>query len=171
MEKTSFLMIDFEMPEFIKDLQKYIPEEELYKPENPENGFEYGLETESHVTLAPCLDNDINLVDLKKLLKPIDEYKAKILDISVFENQDFDVLKCNVFSNEMVETNTLIFSKYECYSEYKDYHPHMTIAYMKKGMARKYIKYVMDELVVLEPVNFAFGYFDKNDNYVRKTWK
>lgn len=170
MDKFSFLMVDFKMPEFIKDLQKRIPESELYKPENPEAGYEYGLETESHVTLAPCLDNDINVDRLKALLRPLNDYKSIITDISVFENEDFDVLKCSVSSNVMKDTNSLISSEYEIHSEYKQYKPHMTIAYLKKGFAEKYKKYVMSELVELEPTNFALGYYE-GDEYVRKTWK
>lgn len=138
MDKYAFLMVDFKMPKFIKDLQKRIPESKLYKPENPEDGFEYGLETESHVTLAPCLDNDINVDRLKALLRPLNDYKSIITDISVFENEDFDVLKCSVSSNVMKDTNSLIASEYEIHSEYKQYKPHMTIAYLKKGFAKKY---------------------------------
>lgn len=170
MDKYAFLMIDFKMPKSIKDLQKRIPESELYKPENPEDRFEYGLETESHVTLTPCLDNDINLENLKVLLKPLSEYKPVITNISVFENKDFDVLKCSVSSSTMADTNSLIASNYEIHSEYKQYKPHMTIAYMKKGTANKYRQYVMSELITLEPTNFSFGYFE-GDEYKRKTWK
>lgn len=170
MDKYAFLMVDFKMPEFIKDLQSKIPETELYKPEDSKDGFEYGLEIESHVTLAPCLDNDINVDKLKALLRPLNDYKSIITDISVFENEDFDVLKCSVSSNVMKDTNSLIASEYEIHSEYKQYKPHMTIAYLKKGFAKKYKKYVMSELVELEPTNFAFGYYE-GDEYVRKTWK
>ncbi len=170
MDKYAFLMVDFKMPEFIKDLQSKIPETELYKPEDSKDGFEYGLETESHVTLAPCLDNDINVDKLKALLRPLNDYKSIVTDISVFENEDFDVLKCSVSSNVMKDTNSLIASEYEIHSEYKQYKPHMTIAYLKKGFAKKYKKYVMSELVELEPTNFAFGYYE-GDEYVRKIWK
>lgn len=164
-------MIDFKMPKLIKRLQERIPESELYFSEDPDDAAEYGFETESHVTLAPCLENDLGLLkELKKVLKPIEEYKARITDISIFENEEYDVLKCSISSEQMVETNSEIGRNFEMHTEY-NYHPHMTIAYMKKGMAKKYRKYVLDELVELEPNNFAFGYRGENGEYKRITWK
>ena len=69
-KKTSreyaFLMVEYETPKFIKDLQNSIKKEELYFEENSND---YGLEKESHVTLVPCLDNDVSLNELKKYLK------------------------------------------------------------------------------------------------------
>lgn len=167
----SFLMIDFKMPSFIKRLQETIPESELYFSNNPEDKAEYGLETETHVTLAPCLDNDLNLLDeLKKFVKPIGEYKAMLTDVSIFENEEYDVLKCSIKSAQMFETNAEIGRNFEMHTEY-DYHPHMTVAYMKKGTAKKYKKYVLGELVELEPTNFAFGYRDEDGRYQRITWR
>ena len=54
----AFLMVDYETPSIIKDLQKKIPSRELYTEEDNED---YGLEKQSHVTLVPCLDNDIDI--------------------------------------------------------------------------------------------------------------
>jgi 2'-5' RNA ligase len=170
-ERYSFLMIDFKMPKLILRLQERIPKDELYFSEDLDDDAEYGLETESHVTLAPCLENDLGLLkELKKVLKPLEEYKARITDISIFENEEYDVLKCSISSEQMVETNSEIGRNFEMHTEYS-YHPHMTIAYMKKGMAKKYRKYVLDELVELEPNNFAFGYRGENGEYKRITWK
>lgn len=58
----AFLMIEYETPVFIKDLQNSIKKEELYTEKDSDD---YGLEKESHVTVVPCLDNDINLEELK----------------------------------------------------------------------------------------------------------
>ena len=33
------------------------------------------------------------------------------------------------------DTNRKICDKFKTFSEYDEYHPHMTIAYLKKGMA------------------------------------
>ena len=61
--KYAFLMIDYEMPEIIKDLHKKIKKEELYIKDN-----DYGLEKETHVTLVACLDNDVKFEELKPYL-------------------------------------------------------------------------------------------------------
>ena len=155
----AFLMVDYETPSIIKDLQKKIPSRELYTEEDNED---YGLEKQSHVTLVPCLDNDIDIDKLKSYLKPIDEYDIVLTDISKFECEKFDVLKCAVKSKTLKDTNKEIVDKFETHSEYKDYNPHMTIAYMKKGMADKYLKKILDKLILLKAKNFNFSYFDGN---------
>ena len=147
----AFLMVDYETPSIIKDLQKKIPSRELYTEEDNED---YGLEKQSHVTLVPCLDNDIDIDKLKSYLKPIDEYDIVLTDISKFECEKFDVLKCAVKSKALKDTNKEIVDKFETHSEYKDYNPHMTIAYMKKGMADKYLKKILDKLILLKAKNF-----------------
>lgn len=155
----AFLMVDYETPSIIKDLQKKIPSRELYTDEDNED---YGLEKQSHVTLVPCLDNDIDIDKLKSYLKPINEYDIVLTDISKFECEEFDVLKCAVKSKALKDTNKEIVDKFETHSEYKDYNPHMTIAYMKKGMADKYLKKILDKLILLKAKNFNFSYFDGN---------
>ena len=155
----AFLMVDYETPSIIKDLQKKIPSRELYTEEDDED---YGLEKQSHVTLVPCLDNDIDIDKLKSYLKPIDEYDIVLTDISKFECEEFDVLKCAVKSKALKDTNKEIVDKFETHSEYKDYNPHMTIAYMKKGTADKYLKKILDKLILLKAKNFNFSYFDGN---------
>lgn len=153
----AFLMVDYETPSIIKDLQKKIPSRELYTEEDNED---YGLEKQSHVTLVPCLDNDIDIDKLKSYLKPINEYDIVLTDISKFECEKFDVLKCAVKSKALKDTNKEIVDKFETHSEYNDYNPHMTIAYMKKGMADKYLKKILDKLILLKAKNFNFSYFD-----------
>lgn len=153
----AFLMVDYETPSIIKDLQKKIPSRELYTEEDNED---YGLEKQSHVTLVPCLDNNIDIDKLKSYLKPINEYDIVLTDISKFECEKFDVLKCAVKSKTLKDTNKEIVDKFETHSEYKDYNPHMTIAYMKKGMADKYLKKILDKLILLKAKNFNFSYFD-----------
>ena len=81
-------------------------------------------------------------------------------DISKFECEKFDVLKCAVKSKALKDTNKEIVDKFETHSEYKDYNPHVTIAYMKKGMADKYLKKILDKLILLKAKNFNFSYFD-----------
>lgn len=162
--KYAFLMIDYETPDFIKDLHKQIKEDELYKKDG-----EYGCETESHVTLVPCLSNSVDLKKLKRYLDKLSDYKVVLTDLSKFECEEYDVLKCNVASVKLLETNEEIKKDFETFSEYKDnYKPHLTIAYMKKGMADKYIKNSLDRFVILEPTNFRFSWWENDENKTEK---
>lgn len=166
MREWAFLMIDYDTPEFIKDLHNRIKESELYTEEGNDD---YGIEEESHVTLVPCLDNDIDLDELKKLLDPIEKYDIILTNVSMFENEKYDVLKCDAQSFMLGKSNEKILQKFESHSEYKEYHPHMTVAYLKKGMGEKYTKDILDRLVVMKPKCFRFSYVgsDGEDKYVR----
>jgi len=169
-KKLAFLMVDFETPDFIKDLHNKIPEDELFTDPDDEV-FNYGLEKETHTTLAACLDNDVNLDDIKKILLPLKDYGVVLTDVSMFGNKDYDVLKCNAASMNLYVTNKKILDKFPSHSEFKEYHPHVTIGYLKKGCADKYTKDVLDKLVILKPVRFNFSYFDENGEQQHKTWK
>lgn len=170
MEKYAFLMVDFETPRFIKDIQNRIGKQELYIPENPEEKFSYGLETETHATIAPCLDNDTDLNELKKYLFPLSEYKTMISDVSIFYNDEYDVLKCNVRCDALHRTNAEIKKHFELHTEFKEYHPHITIAYLKKGYAEKYVMNFIPQSVFLTPKFFSYGLFE-GEEYKRITFK
>ncbi len=156
--KYGFLMIDYETPSLIKDIQNKIKKDELYIKDD-----EYGLEKETHVTLVPCLDNDTNLDEIKKYLNKLSEYKIILTDISKFECDDFDVLKCSAQSFKLYETNEKIKNKFQTYSEHKNYNPHLTIAYLKHGMADKYLTDCLSPLIILEPKSFHYSFWKNNE--------
>lgn len=157
----AFLMVEYKMPKFIKDIQDKIKKEELYTEEDNDD---FGLEKHAHVTLVPCLNNDVNLDELRKYLKPIKDYKIILTNISKFECEKYDVLKCDVQSDVFKETNKTITNKFDTHTEYKNYQPHLTIAYMKHGMADKYCKEILSKLEYLTPTNFYFSYVDNEGN-------
>lgn len=155
----AFLMIDYDTPEIIKDIHDKISDEEVYT----EKDEEYGIEHETHVTVVPCLDNDVNLDKIKEMLEPLEKYKLMLNNISMFTNNEkYDVLKCDANSFILKNTNKKITSKFPTHSEYKEYNPHVTIAYLKKDIGEKYTKDILSPLVVLKPKRFHFSYVDKN---------
>lgn len=155
----AFLMIDYDTPEIIKDIHNKISDEEVYT----EKDEEYGIEHETHVTVVPCLDNDVNLDRIKEMLEPLEKYKLMLNNISMFTNNEkYDVLKCDANSFILKNTNKKITSKFPTHSEYKEYNPHVTIAYLKKDIGEKYTKDILSPLVVLKPKRFHFSYVDKN---------
>ena len=156
----AFLMIDYEGNDFIEKIQSKIKKEHLYTEEDNDD---YGIEKNPHVTLVPCLNNDVDVNKLKTYLDDISEYDIILTDVSKFECENFDVLKCAVKSNKLIETNKKIVKDFETHSEYKDYTPHLTIAYMKHGMADKYTENILPKLIHLKPKNFHFSYVDENN--------
>lgn len=162
----AFLMVEYETPQIIKDIQSKLNKNELYYEEGNEE--DYGIETETHVTLVPCLDNKTNLEDIKPLLSDLDEYDIIITDISKFECDNFDVLKASVKNNTLIKTNKKILQKFTSYTEYK-YQPHMTIAYMKHGMADKYLNATLSKLPLVKAKNFIWSYHEnENDKECKK---
>lgn len=162
----AFLMIDYDTPDIIKELQEKLPEDEIYTDYD-----DYGIERDTHVTVVPCLDNDVDVEELKKLLEPLSKYKLMLNNVSIFNCEDYDVLKCDASSFILTDTNKKITDKYETHTQYKDYHPHVTIAYLKKGLADKYAKDILDSIVVLKPKNFHFSWVDKDGKEKEIRWK
>lgn len=167
--RYAFLMVEYETPSFIKDLWHEIPDKEVFTSDEPYN--HYGLERESHITIVPCLDNDVDKDRIKELAGKLSDYKALLTNISVFNCEEYDVLKCDAESEFLHAANKRIRDEFETHSEYDGhYHPHMTIGYLKKGMADKYKKAVLPALKVLQPVQFILSYYE--DGKEKKiTWK
>ena len=171
MREYACIMLDYEQPEFIKEIQKKIPEDEIYFGETKEEkeNNEYALEEESHITIAYGLENHVKFDDIKEYLFPLDEYKTILVNVSVFENKLFDVLKVDARCPKAAESNKLIQKDYVLHTEFKDFHPHMTIAYLKKGFADKYKKSILDKIEDLKPYRFNYSYDidgeNKNDFY------
>lgn len=162
-----FLMIKYDKPELIQELQNMIPYEELY---NEDDNDDYGLENMCHVTLVPCLDRHLDVNELKKELQELNKYSILLSNISKFENDNYDVLKCDVGSINLLKTNDDICSKFPTFSEYKEYHPHMTIAYLKKGMADKYLQDSIMPLVVLHPKCFIWSGSNEDESDLNIEW-
>lgn len=102
-----------------------------------EEGF--GREDEPHTTVlygfAPTVTPD-SVLD--KVTKPI---TATIKDVSIFESEDkeYDVLKFGLESPQLTKLNKECREEFEYENSYPDYHPHVTIAYVTKGVGQTYV--------------------------------
>lgn len=96
-----------------------------------------GLEDEFHVTILYGI-LDSNPERAKALVKEQRIFSLKLGKISVFDNPKYDVLKVDVHSDALVGLNKLITKNMEYQSDYPDYHPHLTIAYLRKGCGERY---------------------------------
>ena len=158
-KKWAFLMIRFDMPEFIKQIQERIPQESLYIDES-DNINGYGLEIDSHVTLFPCLDNETSVNEVSQYLPDVSTLGIELVNISLFENDDYCVLKADVNTDSsLAKLNSELLKHFVCGSEFKDYHPHMTIAYIKKDdpIAKELCK-EFDKPVLCNPQDYDFSW-------------
>ena len=144
-----------------------IAEEDLYVKE--ENGDRYGKETEPHVTLLYGIHskeaNAQEILDYLRNLKPV---TVRITGISIFENNEYDVVKYTIESDELHALNAEIKERFPYTSTYPTYKPHMTIAYVKKGQGKKYVKDLDSEHFYSDTFEYSMAFDDfKQDFFVR----
>lgn len=111
---------------------KFVADEDVY-----ERDGEYGREDEIHVTVLYGLhaNSPDELIELLKDEKPI---KYTLKEISLFESDFFEVLKFTVESSDLKRIHQKIRDNCKSTSTFPEYHPHCTIAYLKKGTGKKY---------------------------------
>ena len=159
-EKYAYLMIKYDMPDIIKGIQQDIREDELFTdPDNPDS---YGMVGDTHLTLVACMPNDVGLDMIKSMVRPIYDYPILLMNVSTFENDRYDVLKCDAVSDVIMDTNRKICDVIPTFSEYKEYNPHVTIAYLKKGAGKRHLKEVLLPLVVMKPSYFMLSSYDED---------
>lgn len=127
-----------EQAKTISDFANKIPEEELYTEEGDNT---YGREENPHVTVLYGLEN-ADTTKLKKVVESFDPIEVETKDISIFEDKEgrYDVLKVDVEGKALRDLNKKISENFDTPgATFKDYKPHITIAYVKKGMGQKYI--------------------------------
>lgn len=100
----------------------------------------YGLETEPHCTLLYGLhDNEVTPEQIQDVISKYIYTPCKAHNLSLFENPNYDVLKYDIEGENLKETNEEL-KQYPFTSDYPDYHPHMTVAYLKPGKGKDYIE-------------------------------
>jgi 2'-5' RNA ligase len=121
----------------ITTFAKNIPENELSIDEADSR---FGIEKEPHVTVLYGLDNKITEEQLTEVLKGTPPITLELGKTSLFDtNEDYDVLKVDVKSDQLTALHEKIKKEFETPGlTFKEYNPHVTIAYMKKGKAQKY---------------------------------
>lgn len=127
-----------ELADFIVDWGYVnVPDEWLYSPEGDDT---MGRERESHITVKYGLvSNDVpdELRSIVDSTKPFPVYFDKI---SLFDtNPDYDVIKIDIKSPGLMLLNQKISAQLENEDKHPDYHPHVTVAYVKKHAADKLV--------------------------------
>lgn len=100
----------------------------------------FGIENEPHVTILYGLHEEVTFDDVLKVIGNVGEFNIKYTGIGLFENEQYDVLKFNVQSDVLEQLNSKVKSALPYTSNYTEYHAHQTIAYLKPGMGKKYVK-------------------------------
>ena len=71
---------------------------------------------------------------MKKFLNNYGEIKFKLQNISLFKYfEDYDTIKIDVASEDLEKLHYTIEDNFENKNKFKDYKPHITIAYVEKN--------------------------------------
>lgn len=117
--------------EIWNNIQSMIDEKDIY------HDGDLGLESEPHVTALYGIHESVPDSDVVKLIKTFSKKTVNLLVIDCFENEEYDVLIFKLKDKCLFEMNDKLKTLPHT-NNYPDYNPHCTIAYLKKGTARKY---------------------------------
>lgn len=100
-----------------------------------------GIEERPHLTLLYGLHKEVTDEQIKSVLNDIESpLEIEINGVDIFENDDFDVVKFNIKKTNQLQEIHDKLSELPNTNNFPDYNPHITIAYVKKGKGKKYIK-------------------------------
>jgi 2'-5' RNA ligase len=117
--------------------EKNIPDSILYKDRDGGKG----RENEIHITALYGITDEFknNVEDIIKSLK-IKPFDVQLGTITAFkDDKNYDVLKIDVDSPELQKLHYILEKEVDNENTHKSYHPHVTIAYIKKDAANKFI--------------------------------
>nr|HPI82665.1 2'-5' RNA ligase family protein [Candidatus Paceibacterota bacterium] len=122
----------------------------------------YGLEEQPHITVVygiheDEIDPETVASVIKANMKPL---TVTIDEIDIFEGKEYDVVKYNVPVNDQLKKYRELFLKFPNTQTFPEYHPHMTIAYVKPGMGKKYKRKLREPF----EVTFTSGVYSYHDN-------
>jgi hypothetical protein len=146
-------MVYFDFP-YITELHKWIAPEHLYT-EDADNS--YGAEQNPHVTLLFGLHSgeidDLKVLEMCKA-KPIGQITLQ--NASLFESENYDVLKYDAVNSVLNEINREL-SQLPHTTNFPDYHPHSTVAYIKKGLGKMYAEKLVGQTHTVVPTKIVYS--------------
>ena len=157
-------MVYFNFPQ-MAELHSLIEPEDVYTEEGDRS---YGLEDEPHTTLLYGLhSNEIPDETVMQICmsEPISE--IRLSNPSLFENQDYDVLKFDASCEALNLINEKL-TKLPHTTNFPDYHPHATIGYLKPGMGKKYVSKLAGQEYLVKPKKIVYSKPD--GDRIEKEW-
>ncbi len=100
-----------------------------------------GLETIPHVTVLYGVHEDTaNPEAVLRLIGQIKPVTVSVNNISIFENDEFDVVKYTIPKDRsLIKLRNQLMSTFKNTQTFPDYQPHMTIGYVCKGTGSQYV--------------------------------
>lgn len=124
--------------ELIKEIVPMIDPEDLYI-----EGDGFGMEMEPHCTLLYGLHKEVDTPTIENITNKYTYNSCKYHNPSCFNNEKYDVLKYDISGDALSDVNKDLTGLPHT-TDYPNYHPHMTIAYLKPGTGEKYVNKLKD---------------------------
>lgn len=121
--------IEGDLKDKILDLAGKIDDDDLAKD---------GREDEPHVTVLYGLHTE-RASDVEKVVEDFGSVDIELGEVRAFKKEDQEVLFVSVRSPRLRKLNSTLKKNLEFTSTHKGYTPHITLGYVKKGTADKYI--------------------------------
>ena len=102
----------------------------------------FGLEENPHMTVIYGIhENEVDPEVIMEVIKEnMEDVTVMISKISNFESEEYDVVKYDIPVTEQIAHYRKMFeNNFENTQSFTEYHPHMTIAYVKPGTGKKYV--------------------------------
>lgn len=136
--------------EILKWSHKNIPNNLLYLKHKE------GRVEDIHITVLYGIYTN-SIKNIKKITDNFFPIKVELGTISKFENKEFDVIKIEIRHNKDLNTMNKKLKKLKHKSEYPDYIPHCTLAYVKKNSCNHLLgsEYFLGKKLFLTKLMFA----------------
>lgn len=148
-------MVYFEFPE-MNYIHKLIDPNHIYTEEGDGS---FGLENEPHTTLLYGLHDGVTLENVKSVIDGHTFDTCRVHNPSLFQNEKYDVLKFDVNGTNLHKVNDDL-KQYPYTSDFPDYHPHLTVAYLKPGFGSRYVRKLGNIEYMLKPI---YGVYSQPD--------
>jgi 2'-5' RNA ligase len=145
-------MLYFDFP-LMNKIHDAIDPQDIYTEEGDRS---FGLEDEPHTTLLFGLHEEVSEEDVKNVLDKFTFNTCTLHNVSTFDNPQYDVLKFDVKGDNLHEANSEL-KQYPYTSNFPDYHPHATIAYLKPGTGKRYIEMLKGQEFELTPTHAIYS--------------
>lgn len=154
------LMFDIDNQLNWKDILSSIKKEDIYDSKSER----YGLQKRPHLTLLYPIKRNVSFEKIKDVLDEslTDAIKQGIdLDIQsidFFDNKDYDILYLKCKSSKSLSTlRNKLKDNIPNKCVHRHYKPHITIAYLKKGEAKKYCKDFSRKIKKLDKITYTLN--------------
>jgi 2'-5' RNA ligase/DNA polymerase III epsilon subunit-like protein len=135
--KYGCVMVDVPVNNW-EEITSWIDPEDIYEGDGDST---YGVQKRPHLTLLYGLHKEVSNEEVKSIFDTFEgDINIEVDGVDIFENDKFDVVKFNVNPQGSLQNLFDELSKLPNSNEYPEYKPHLTIAYVKKGMGKKYVK-------------------------------